>query len=240
MSKAKASAKKGKAAKEAAPKNNEWQVVWKDVNELAPYANNARINDQTVPYLINSIKRFGFKVPLVVDGEGVIVAGHTRLKAALEMGMSRVPCVVADDLSEEELKAFRLADNKIAEMSSWDYEKLDEEMKSLEMDGFTEMADFGFASFDSGEGEGGDFSGGELPPELAGKDLTPDKLPDAGSDAPTAARIIITFDENERGALAEILGVKELPPEDVSYTFAKIIELRSLKQAEAEQGGDAE
>ena len=218
----------------------EWNVVWKDVNELTPYAKNARINDQTVPYLKNSIQRFGFKVPLVVDAQGVLVAGHTRLKAALELGMERLPCVVADDLTEQELKAFRLADNKIAEMSSWDYELLDEEMKELEADGFGDMADFGFASFDGDA----DLGEGTLPPELAGKDLEPDKLPDAGDDAPTAARIIISFEEDERGALADILGVKELPPEEVSYNLHKILEMRAANghadSIPKEQGGEEE
>lgn len=201
----------------------EWNIVWKDVNELTPYANNARINDQTVPYLKNSIQRFGFKVPLIVDKDGVLVAGHTRLKAALELGMAKLPCVVADDLTEAEIKALRLADNKIAEMSSWDYELLDAEMKSLEDDGFGDMSDFGFASF---EGDA-DLGTGDLPPELAGKDLTPDKLPDAGEDAPSASRIIIIFEEDQRQVLADILGVKELPSEDVSYQLSRILEMRA-------------
>ena len=121
----------------------EWQVAWKDVNELTPYARNARINDKTVPYLVNSIKRFGFKVPLVIDEKGVVVCGHTRLKAALECGMARVPCVLADDLTEDEIKAFRLADNKIQEMSSWDDDLLDQELVELK-DAGIEMDDLGF------------------------------------------------------------------------------------------------
>lgn len=220
-SKKKPVAKKSSAKKSATGK--EWNVAWKDVNELTPYKNNARINDSTVPYLVNSIKRFGFKVPLVIDGKGVVVCGHTRLKAALEIGMARVPCVVATDLTEQELKAFRLADNKVQEMSSWDYEKLESEMKELEEDGFDELKDFGFALFDAGEGLGD----GDLPPELAGKDLTPEELPDAGGEADTCGRIIITFDENERGALADILGVKELPKDIVSYSLEKIIQMKA-------------
>lgn len=124
----------------------EWQVAWKDVNELTPYARNARINDKTVPYLVNSIKRFGFKVPLVIDEKGVVVCGHTRLKAALECGMARVPCVLADDLTEDEIKAFRLADNKIQEMSGWDFGLLDQELDELRELGFgdEEMKELGF------------------------------------------------------------------------------------------------
>ena len=124
----------------------EWQVAWKDVNELTPYARNARINDKTVPYLVNSIKRFGFKVPLVIDEKGVVVCGHTRLKAALECGMARVPCVLADDLTEDEIKAFRLAYNKIQEMSGWDFGLLDQELDELRELGFgdEEMKELGF------------------------------------------------------------------------------------------------
>lgn len=124
-------------------KQKEWQIEWLDVNSVTPYENNARKNDDTVPYLINSIKRFGFRVPLVIDKDSVIVCGHTRLKAALEIGMEKVPCVRADDLTKAEIKAFRLADNKIAEMSGWDFEKLDIEIDELKDLDFV-MDDFGF------------------------------------------------------------------------------------------------
>lgn len=141
----------------------EWNIVWRPVEELTPYQNNARINDQTVPYLKNSIKRFGFKNPIIIDKDGVIIAGHTRLKAALELGYTKLPCVCADDLTPAEVKAFRLVDNKVAELSSWDYGILDTEMKGLEDDGFLDdMEDFGFADnninpddfFDNGDNAG--------------------------------------------------------------------------------------
>ena len=134
----------------------EWQVAWKDVNELTPYARNARINDKTVPYLVNSIKRFGFKVPLVIDEKGVVVCGHTRLKAALECGMARVPCVLADDLTEDEIKAFRLADNKIQEMSGWDFGLLDQELDELRELGFGDASDVNPDDFFEDDGNGGD------------------------------------------------------------------------------------
>jgi ParB/RepB/Spo0J family partition protein len=81
--------------------------------ELKPYEKNPRRNDASVEYVANSIKEFGFKVPIVIDRDGVIVAGHTRYKAAKKLGMEKVPCIVADDLSEAQIKAFRLADNKV-------------------------------------------------------------------------------------------------------------------------------
>ena len=107
------------------------QIVYKKVNELIPYENNPRINDEAVEYVKNSIKEFGFKVPIVIDKNNVIVAGHTRLKASLELNLEEVPCIIADDLSEEQIKAFRLADNKVSEKSQWDFSKLDEELDSI-------------------------------------------------------------------------------------------------------------
>ena len=111
------------------------------VGELKPYENNPRFNDDAVEYVANSIQEFGFKVPIVIDKNNVIVTGHTRLKAALELGLEEVPCIVADDLTDEQVKAFRLADNKVSELAEWDYEKLDLEINDiLDLD----MEEFGF------------------------------------------------------------------------------------------------
>ena len=164
----------------------EWQVAWKDVNELTPYARNARINDKTVPYLVNSIKRFGFKVPLVIDEKGVVVCGHTRLKAALECGMARVPCVLADDLTEDEIKAFRLADNKIQEMSSWDDDLLDQELVELK-DAGIEMDDLGFGDMGADWDKLDDIEGDQKAPTPKGAKNTivvtcPTDLPDGEID----------------------------------------------------------
>ena len=116
-------------------------VVMKKVDEIIPYENNPRNNDDSIKYVAESIKQFGFKVPIVIDRENVIIAGHTRLKAALELGMSEVPCIVADDLTPDQVKAFRLADNKVSEFSTWDDDKLLEELGDL--DGF-DMDSLGF------------------------------------------------------------------------------------------------
>lgn len=95
-----------------------------------------------------SIETFGFKVPLVIDKNNVIVAGHTRYKAAQSLGLEKVPCIVADDLSDEQLKAFRLADNKTAELATWDFDKLADELleiSELDKEIFNvDMSDFGF------------------------------------------------------------------------------------------------
>ena len=116
------------------------EIINKKVEELIPYEKNPRNNDEAVEYVANSIKEFGFKVPIVIDKDGVIIAGHTRLKAAKQLGLNEVPCIIADDLSEEQIKAFRLADNKVSEQASWDFELLDEELDGLTFD----MKEFGF------------------------------------------------------------------------------------------------
>lgn len=107
------------------------EIIYKNINELIPYENNPRLNDEAVEYVKNSIKEFGFKVPIVIDKDNVIIAGHTRIKASKELGIKDIPCIIADDLTEEQVKAFRLADNKVAEKSMWDYSKLDEELDSI-------------------------------------------------------------------------------------------------------------
>ena len=123
-------------------------IVEKRLNELKPYENNPRINDGAVKYVKNSIEEFGFKVPIVIDKDGVIVAGHTRYKASQELGLETVPCVVADDLTDEQVKAFRIADNKTAEKASWDLDALKTEMEELEEIDGIDMRDFGFGDFE--------------------------------------------------------------------------------------------
>ena len=116
---------------------------------IKPYEKNPRINDGSVEKVANSIKEFVFKVPIIIDKDNVIICGHTRLKAAESLGMKEVPCIRADDLTPEQAKAFRLADNKVSEFSSWDYELLEFEMEDLDFDmsqfGFTERTDDDFA-----------------------------------------------------------------------------------------------
>ena len=83
------------------------------LDDLKPYENNPRNNEEAIEPVANSIKIFGFKVPIVVDKNNIIIAGHTRYKAAKKLGLNKVPCIVADDLTDEQVKAFRLADNKV-------------------------------------------------------------------------------------------------------------------------------
>ena len=101
------------------------------ITEIVPYEKNPRKNDEAVQYVAESIKQFGFKVPIVIDKNKVIVTGHTRLKAAKKLKLKTVPCVIADDLTEEQVKAFRLADNKVSEAAEWDFDLLFDELEDL-------------------------------------------------------------------------------------------------------------
>ena len=119
----------------------EMKIIYKNVDEIIPYENNPRINDNAVDYVANSIKEFGFKVPIVIDKNNEIVAGHTRYKASKKLGLEKIPCIIADDLNEEQIKAFRLADNKVSEKAEWDLDILNDELDDiLNID----MSDFGF------------------------------------------------------------------------------------------------
>ncbi len=130
-----------------------------DINAVIPYENNPRVNQQSVGAVANSIREFGFRVPIVVDRDNVIVSGHTRHKAAKALGMKTVPVVRADDLTPEQVKAFRIADNSTAEKSFWDFDKLEVELGEIAFD----MSDFGLdvnvPSIDSDGNEGIDEKG---------------------------------------------------------------------------------
>ena len=117
------------------------QIYDKRLDEIKPYENNPRHNDNAVDAVANSIREFGFKVPIVVDSEGVIVAGHTRYKAAQKLGLQTVPCIVADDLTDEQVKAFRLADNKVGELATWDLDALKVELDNI---GEIDLSGMGF------------------------------------------------------------------------------------------------
>ena len=122
-------------------KEKNMNIVYKEIEDLIPYEKNPRINDKAVSAVANSIKEFGFKVPIVIDSNNVIINGHTRLKASQLLGITQIPCIVADDLSEEQVKAFRIADNKTAEIAQWDEELLEEEFSKIAN---IDMSDFGF------------------------------------------------------------------------------------------------
>lgn len=116
-------------------------IIEKNPAELVFYENNPRDNDEAVPFIANSIERFGFKVPVMIDKNDVIICGHTRVKAALNLGLESVPCIVEDEMSEEDIRAFRIVENKSHEFSFWDSAMLRREMDELDE---IEWDDFGF------------------------------------------------------------------------------------------------
>ena len=128
------------------------QIIDKKIGEIKPYEKNPRKNDNAVDAVASSISQFGFKNPIVIDGNNVIICGHTRYKAAQKLGLDVVPCVVASDLTDEQIKAYRLADNKVSELAEWDIDLLGEELDGIfDID----MSDFGF-SFAEEAGATGD------------------------------------------------------------------------------------
>lgn len=108
------------------------KIEYKDINELIPYINNPRINDGAVDKVASSIKNFGFKNPIIIDKNNEIIAGHTRLKAARKLGLEEVPTIKVDDLTDNQIKAFRIADNKTSEFAEWDFGLLEIELEGLD------------------------------------------------------------------------------------------------------------
>lgn len=135
----------------------EIKVCYKALDDLKPYENNPRDNTEAIDPVARSIEEFGFKVPMVVTGDGTIVTGHTRYEAAKQLGLESVPCIVADDLTDEQIKAFRIIDNRVSEIADWDEELLELEIKGMEFDwggyGFDELelGDMGFDDTDEAE-----------------------------------------------------------------------------------------
>ena len=117
------------------------KLVKKKIAEITPYENNPRINDQAVDAVAESIKQCGYVQRIVVDESGVILAGHTRFKALQQLGYDEIEVAIAEGLTEEQKKKYRLLDNKTNELAAWDFEKLDEELANLDFGDF----DFGLA-----------------------------------------------------------------------------------------------
>lgn len=121
-------------------KDNAREIIQKNTSDLIPYERNPRVNDNAVDKVANSIREFGFKSPIIIDEHNVIICGHTRLKAAKKLGLKEVPVIVARDLTDEQIKAYRLVDNKVSELAEWDTDLLETEMSGLPYD----FGEFGF------------------------------------------------------------------------------------------------
>ena len=107
-------------------------IELRNIDEIRPYEKNPRVNDQAVDAVAASLREYGFRQPIVVDGDGVIIVGHTRWKAAKKLGLAQVPVHVARDLPPEKVKAYRIADNQTNTLADWDYELLPIELKDLQ------------------------------------------------------------------------------------------------------------
>jgi DNA modification methylase len=148
-------------------------VEFRKIEQIKPYANNPRDNDRAVDAVAASIREFGFRQPIVVDRKGTIIVGHTRYKAALKLGLKKVPVHIAKDLTPAQIKAYRLADNKTAELADWDHDRLVKELLELEKMAF----DLDALGFNTDELQ-----------ELCGADITPGLTdPDAIPEPPDAA-----------------------------------------------------
>lgn len=116
-------------------------VKMMDLNRLVPYENNPRNNEKAVDAVAESIRQFGFRNPIIADENLVIISGHTRRLAAIKLGLEKVPVYIVSDMTEQQKKAFRLADNRVAELATWDKELLKNEIADI-MD--VNLSDFGF------------------------------------------------------------------------------------------------
>jgi DNA modification methylase len=125
------------------------EIKFLQIEKLNPYANNARDNEKAVDKVASSIKNYGFKNPILIDGNNEIIAGHTRLLAAKKLGLNEVPTILVDDLTPEQVKAFRIADNKTAEYAEWNFELLAQEMEELKLADY----DLSLTGFDMSEAE---------------------------------------------------------------------------------------
>lgn len=129
------------------------QVQYQDISQIHPYENNPRNNEAAIEPVAQSIKSFGFRVPILIDQKGTIIAGHTRYEAAKRLGMDKVPCILVDDLTDAQIRAYRIADNKVSEASSWNDDVLRAEMdalKALDVD----LSSTGFNDIEPASGYG--------------------------------------------------------------------------------------
>ena len=122
---------------------NKLEIVYVAVEKIKPYANNPRINKKAVEKVMKSIQAYGFKVPCVLDKNYLLITGHTRWEAAKRLKMKRIPCIIASDLNKAKADAFRIADNKVAEYSTWDMTKLKEELSKIQLEDI-DFDDMGF------------------------------------------------------------------------------------------------
>lgn len=175
-------------------------ITMKRISEIIPYENNPRENNEAAEVIAESIREFGFKNPIILDADNVIVCGHARLKAAMLLGLEEVPTITVDELTPAQIRAFRIADNKTSELAGWDYEALQREFEGLQSEDF----DLNLTGFN--EYEQTEYGMPDAVPEKLDKEEFKEYQQEAENEVLRAFAIVITCaNEGEKGALAEIL-----------------------------------
>lgn len=189
-----------------------------DINEIIPYANNPRNNAAAIDAVAASIREFGFKVPVVIDRNNILITGHTRLEAAKKLGLEKIPAIRAADLTEAQVKAYRLADNKVAEIATWDDSALAAELQALDDLDF-DMSDFGFSEDDLGDNTD-DIADPEVPEN-------PDPIAQPGDLFQLGDHRLLCGDSTNPEDIARLTGGQEMdllltdPPYNVAYEGQK-------------------
>lgn len=198
------------------------EIIEIAVDDLKPYEKNPRNNEASVKFVANSIKEFGFKVPVVVTPDNVIICGHTRWKAAKQLGLETVPCIVAKDLDDAKIKAYRLADNKVGEYSEWDMGLLGEELKELEGIFDVDMGDFGFLDSDLLANDGPTGDDDDFDPDKAVEGIT-DPITQPGDLWLLGRHRLICGDSCDEATIKRLCGDAQIdlyltdPPYNVAY-----------------------
>lgn len=190
------------------------KIIEMDISEVIPYANNPRDNSKAIDAVAASIREFGFKVPVVIDRNNILITGHTRLEAAKKLGITKIPAIRAADLTDAQVKAFRLADNKVAEIATWDDKALAAELQALDDMDF-DMSDFGFAD-DELRGDIENLEDPEIPEE-------PDPICQPGDIYQLGRHRLMCGDCTRPEDMSRLIGGREIdllltdPPYNVAY-----------------------
>ncbi len=209
-------------------KNNAVSIEYVPIAEIKAYENNPRKNADAVEKVAQSIQTFGIRVPAIIDANNVLIAGHTRVMAAARLGITEFPCVRADDLTKNEAKAFRLADNRMQEDSEWDIETLAHEFAELKKTGY-DLTETGFDEF---ELDGIDLSTVQQPVDDGSEEEEADDEDDTQAGSPGADTgefvcIVCCQNDDDKALLKEIIG--ESDDLQKRYTVANIREMQKAE-----------
>ena len=202
------------------------QIINMKITDIYPYEKNPRLNDNAVEAVANSIKEFGFRVPIVIDRDNVIVTGHTRFRSAKLLGLTEVPCIIVDNLTPEQIKAYRIADNKTAEIAEWNFELLPLELRELQGAEF----DLALLGFDTDELD--KLLNGELEDVVTDGETDPDEVPETPEEPVSKSgeiyrlgnHLLMCGDATNSEDLAALTGEVQIdlwltdPPYNVAYS----------------------